>query len=233
MLQTVLDVLFPLRCLGCGVHLIGAERALRTCASCEHTVHVVESPGCPVCAMPREVRTGIDAVCGRCLERPPKFEAVRARWVYDGAVADAIRRSKTSADPSSMFALIERDRGWFADAATTFADWRWTTPPIHPRDLVLRGWDPSHAALRHAVGSAVEISNPLRKCRQTTKQARLGRAARMAALKGSFACDARISGKWVVFDDVMTTGATIEESARALRRAGAANVIAIVVARAV
>ncbi len=233
MFGAIVDVLFPPRCFGCGVHLLASERAASCCGACQHTVHAVTSPMCPRCAMPREVRAGIDTTCARCLASPPGFAAVHARWIYDGAVSDAIRRSKASGDPSSMFALIDSDEDWFAELARQFAAAQWTTPPVHPGDLVARGWDPARAALRRACARRVEVADPLHKVRTTTKQAHLGRSARAAAMRGAFACIEPIGGNWVVFDDVMTTGATLHEAARALRRGGASNVIAVVVARSV
>lgn len=233
MLSTIVHVLFPARCFGCGVHLVRAELLAGCCDSCAHTVHLIESPRCPQCATPREVRTGIDERCGQCLAQRPHYDKVHARWVYDGAVSDAIRRAKASSDPASLFALLDSGREDIGALLDALSDRFWTTPPVHDRDLVRRGWDPARAALRRIAPGKLDVRDPLRKTFRTTKQAFLDRDARRAALRGAFDAVGPVTGDWVVFDDVMTTGATLDEAARALRRAGAASVTGFVIARSV
>lgn len=231
MLNAMIDVLFPPRCFGCSIHLLATEHADRCCGACANTVHLVESPRCPQCALPRQVPTGVDELCAYCLSSRPPFDATWARWVYDGAVSDAIRRAKTSDDPSSLFALLDADRPWFEAITEELAEARWTTPPMHPRDLVRRGWDPARMAGRRVISA--RFTDPLRKTRRSVKQAQLGRDARQRALRGAFECAERVDGDWVVFDDVMTTGATLAEAARALKAGGARRVFGVVIARSV
>ena len=107
--------------------------------------------------------------------------------------------------------------------------------PLHPARLRERGFN-----------QAVELARPLarrlgvplaaalcRRLRDTPAQASLDRAARRRNVRGAFACDGDLSGRHVaVVDDVLTSGATIDALARALKKAGAARVSAWVAARA-
>jgi predicted amidophosphoribosyltransferase len=234
MFSWLVDTIFPRRCVGCDAFLLRDEVDAHCCEVCEHTVHEVASPMCPVCALPREQVGGVDAACSTCLADPPAFERVHARWVYDGAVSDAIRRAKAADDPASLCALAERARPWVARLAQDYAGWTWTTPPSHRAALARRGWDPARWALHAArQRSAIDVAHPLAKTRDTLKQARLDRDARHDALIGAFEASDRISGDWVVFDDVMTTGATMHAMASALRSAGAQRVVGIALARSV
>ncbi|WP_415247991.1 ComF family protein [Thauera sp.] len=106
--------------------------------------------------------------------------------------------------------------------------------PLHPRRLAERGFN-----------QAVELARPLargqalpmelacvRKLRDTPPQALLGRDERLLSPAGAFCCDRVLDGLHVlVIDDVMTTGATLDELARCLKAQGAARVTNLVVAR--
>lgn len=107
--------------------------------------------------------------------------------------------------------------------------------PLHPRRLAWRGFNQSLELSRIL---AARLSRPvlpaaLARIRNTTPQSRLPGAERRANIAGAFAADpARVAGRSVLLvDDVMTTGATVDAAARALRLAGAVRVDVVVVAR--
>ena len=100
--------------------------------------------------------------------------------------------------------------------------------------LCERGFNQA-AELAKIIGAELQIAvalSALRRLREADSQTRLGARARHANLRGAFVCDRSLAGLHVaVVDDVMTTGATATEMARALRGAGAARVSVWVVAR--
>ncbi|MCA3181408.1 MAG: phosphoribosyltransferase family protein [Burkholderiaceae bacterium] len=108
--------------------------------------------------------------------------------------------------------------------------------PLGARRLAQRGFNPSLEMAR-AMSAALPVPLPvlrgrLRRVRETSPQSGLGLAERRRNLLGCFACDARLDGLRIgLVDDVMTSGSTVAEAARVLRAAGAASVVAIVVAR--
>jgi ComF family protein len=106
--------------------------------------------------------------------------------------------------------------------------------PLHPARLRQRGFNQSHEiakALSRRLGIPLAAEACLR-TRDTTPQASLPWKERTRNIRGAFACHGNVSGKRIaVVDDVMTTGASLDELARTLRRAGAARVEAWVVAR--
>jgi ComF family protein len=108
--------------------------------------------------------------------------------------------------------------------------------PLHPERLAQRGFNQAveiARSLARRTGLAVRPRGA-RRVKHTAPQAELPYEERERNVRGAFACDLDLSGKCVaVVDDVMTTGATLNELARVLKRAGAARVENLVVARSV
>lgn len=174
--------------------------------------------------------------CGACLADPPSFDAAVAACVYAFPVSPVISQLKYG----SRLALA----GWMADVLAEAVSRRgpvevdWLLPvPLSRERLGERGFN--QAALI-AAAVARRLAIPLRRdellrVRDTAPQASLDHDERWRNVRGAFdvAPDARLSGQRVaLIDDVMTTGATLDAAARALKQAGAARVEAWVVARA-
>jgi len=108
--------------------------------------------------------------------------------------------------------------------------------PLHPRRLAQRGFNQSAEiarSLNRLTGHTV-AARGARRTRDTAAQTDLPYGERARNVRGAFACDLDLSGKGVaVVDDVMTTGATLNELAGVLKRAGAARVENWVIARSV
>lgn len=102
-----------------------------------------------------------------------------------------------------------------------------TTVPSSSAAVRRRGYRPVELLLRHA---GVRPARVLRLTRAPLDQRGLGRTARRANVSGAFVARHPVSGPIVVVDDVVTTGATLADAVRALRTAGASEVIAVAVA---
>jgi len=232
--MAILDILYPRRCLGCDDY-VGSNEVGGACAACRHSIHDVVSPLCPRCALPRDVQAGVDMLCGSCLSQPPSFDRAFAKWIYDGAIADAIRRAKTHEDPARFAALAEPAVPWFGDVVGTVGEATWFGVPTHPADLRRRGFDHVRLLLRRlasGAGCPLTLGNGLRKVIRTPKQALLRQHERTVAQQAAFSMQQGVTGRAVLFDDVMTTGATLNQAGRTLKRAGATEVVVVVLARA-
>lgn len=212
-------------CAICGGRSLGSP----ICGACHDTLPHLSAPRCPVCAQP----TPLGEVCGACLKHPPAFVHTVAAFRYAAPLDSLVQRFKYGGE----LALA----GFFADSlAAMLKD---HPPPdlliplpLHPDRTRERGFN-----------QAVEIAKPLarrlnlpldylacRRVRATSPQAGLPLKERRRNIRGAFACDGRLAGKRVaLLDDVMTSGASLDELAKAARRAGAAEVSVWVVARAV
>lgn len=217
-------------CLGSLAGDAGAGRHL--CAACQADLPRPAPHACRQCA------AAIDApgVCGACLAEPPAFDAAVAACAYAFPVSPVISQLKYG----SRLALA----GWMIDALVAAVRARgeagvdWVLPlPLSRERIAERGFN--QAALI-ATGVARALALPLHRdellrVRHTAPQASLDHDERWRNVRGAFdvAPHAAITGQRIaVIDDVMTTGATLDAAADALKRAGAARVEAWVVARA-
>jgi ComF family protein len=182
---------------------------------------------CPQCALPSPA----GAVCGSCLDRPPHFDATLALWRYEFPCDGLVQSLKYRA----RLALA----GFFARslASRPLPDVDLIVPmPLHPRRLAERGFN---QALEIARGLARHLGRPIEargvlRVKNTPPQTELPYEERAKNVRGAFLCRLDLSGASVaVLDDVMTTGATLNELARVLKRSGASRVENLVIARTV
>jgi ComF family protein len=224
----VLRVLLPLRCLLCG----GPGQSGRDlCDGCAGDC-LPNRPSCPRCALPLQAAAPL---CGECLQREPPFAAAWAPFRY-GHPLDLLEarfkfRSDLAAGRALVQLMIER-----AVAEAPVRPALMIPIPLHVSRLRERGYNQT---LELAKPLARALGIPLRhdllvRTRSTPPQTGLDAKARRRNLRGAFALreSARLPDHIVVFDDVMTTGATLREAARVLVRAGVARVDVWALARA-
>lgn len=183
---------------------------------------------CPRCALPQPQGT----LCGACLRHPPAFDATVALLRY-AFPADALLRHYKY---QGQLAIAQLFGELLAERAADAARPDCLIPmPLHPLRLKERGFNQS-LELARLVAQRLDLALLPQGCartRHTTPQAGLPLAQRKRNLRGAFACRADIGGAHVaIVDDVMTSGASLQELAQTLKRAGAARVDCWVVARA-
>lgn len=210
-------------CLLCGD---GATRD-GLCAGCRGNLPALPVAHCPACAIP----FASGGLCGRCLARPPAFDRVVAAFMYQYPVSELVqslkyRGSLACARPLAAGLADALDQEPYPDVIVPM--------PLAPARLADRGFN---QALELARCVAAEFGQPLaphacRRLDDRTPQATLPWKRRAANVRGVFACDLDVSGKSVaVVDDVLTTGATLNELAVTLKRRGAREVVGWIVAR--
>jgi ComF family protein len=223
-----LRVVLPLRCLLCGA-AGAAGRDL--CAGCERDC-AINRPCCPRCALPLETAAPI---CGECLEREPPFAAAWVPFRYAHPLDLLEARFKFRGDLAAGRVLADL----MAERAAIDAPVRpisIVAVPLHVSRLRERGYNQAHELAKRLAG-ALDIPlhrDLLVRTRATPAQTGVDAAARRRNLRGAFAVTAAqaLPEHVVIFDDVMTTGATLRECALVLRHAGVARVDAWALARA-
>jgi ComF family protein len=211
----------PATCVLCGA---GNARS-RLCEPCGASLPAMPLARCAQCALP--LPSG--SVCAECVDRQPSYDSVEAAYPYEFPVDALVQAYKYGRDltlaPLFARALVQHVRG-DADALVAM--------PLAKSRLRERGFNQAHEVARH-LGRLLRLpvlADACRKVAETPPQAGLTLAQRVRNVRRAFVCDADLSGMRVaIVDDVMTTGATLNELARVLKRAGAASVTGWVVAR--
>ncbi|MDA8229909.1 MAG: ComF family protein [Magnetospirillum sp.] len=234
-IRLALDLVLPPLCLSCRA-IVSEPGSL--CPACWQGITFLTPPACAACGLPFEFDAGPGAVCAACAAAPPPFRRARAVFRYDEASRALVLRFK-HADRLEGAPAFGR---WMARAGTELiADADVATPvPLHPLRLLGRRYNQA-AVLALAVGKQAGLAvdpDLLVRRRPTPPMGHMGRSERARNVKGAFAVRERKSAaiqdrNVLLIDDVLTTGATVGECAKALLRAGAANVDVLTLGRVI
>ena len=195
------------------------------CSACDASLPLLDSSLCPVCALP----VLDSAVCGNCLKTPPYFRRTVAAYAY----AFPLDKLMLAFKYGERLHLAEPLGDRLAQRVDSLPDCL-IAMPLHPARLKQRGFNQS---LQLALRIGKQLSLPVlrstcQRVRDTPSQSTLPWKERRKNMREAFICTGAVTGKHVaVVDDVMTTGATLNELALALLNAGAAEVSVWVVAR--
>ena len=230
----VLDLLYPRTCAVCGEPV--GDESLHVCWDCLAGLWPIQFPYCSVCGNPVSGCVSRDYVCHLCSHRERGFDVARSAVHFDGPAVDLIHAFKynhaahLSLDLAHLLlACVRGHYGAMDIDAVTFV-------PLYPRRERERTYNQSRlmaAELARALDRPL-LERCLVRVRPTPSQTALSAAERRENVRGAFeARQARwIAGRRLLLvDDVMTTGATVDECGRALRHAGAAAVRVVTVAR--
>ena len=229
--NSILEFFLPRLCLFCGAS-VGEEAEVAVCPECEGQIEWVESPLCNCCGAVFASRDGADRICGDCTADPPPFTRARAAAIYDGPVAQAIKRFKFT----RQMAYLPVMQHWLKRPICTelVADAALIVPvPLHPKRLKQRGFNQA-LLLAHAFPEVPLEREAVVRVRHTVPQVELKPNERRENVKGAFAVldPALVKGRNILLlDDVYTTGATVKECAKVLLKSGARQVEVLTVAR--
>jgi len=233
----VLATLFPADCRLCNVPLTRISR-LPICQTCLEAIHPTDCQICVLCGERLESEFA-EGLCGMCRRVEPRFARARAYGAYEGGLRGLIHLLKYDHVRPAARLLGRMLAKAVEDLRPDLGD---TLPvvvpvPLHAARLRERGFNQSEeiarAALRLLPGFRMSTRVLVRQ-RATVSQIGLTRHQRRANLRGAFAVAAPedIAARDVLLvDDVFTTGTTVSECARVLRRSGASRVFVATVAR--
>ncbi len=231
--QACLDLLFPPLCLGCGTSL-GSSRPPLFCPGCQEKIIPLAPPFCTCCGRPLPAAAGQGHTCGRCLTKPPAFTKARALVLYDGPIAEAIHRFKYQGETAGLATFAHLNT--MAAPAVLSAPDLILPVPLHPTRLRQRGFNQAQrlAAAFFPNGRERLRSELLLRTRPTAPQTGMSGGERRRNLRRAFALsrpELVRNRRILLVDDVYTTGSTVNECAKVLRRAGATAVEVLTLAR--
>lgn len=236
----LIDLLLPTQCALCSAACHGSEGLL--CPACVSQFFAGATPRCPCCANPlpaSPMASGPAAAapcCGQCLAQRPAFDATLVTADYALPVDQLVLQLKFAQRLALAALMAQRIAARLrqAQAAGTALPDLLCPVPLGPRRLASRGYN---QALEIARPLARSLDLPLEtrllaRVRETAAQSSVTPAQRRANIAGAFAVTSGVRGRHVgVVDDVMTSGATLDEIATVLKRHGAARVSNLVFAR--
>lgn len=211
-----LSSLWPGRCAHCG-----ARSAEPLCPACV-AQDLPEGPRCSLCAL-RLPATSIHPVCGSCLLHPPRWDGALALGDYVFPNDRLIQRLKFGAEPAlgRWLGRVLADR-W--EACHLERPAHVVAIPLSRERLLERGFNPAWEIAR-SIASAWRLpadAQCMHRQRQGPSQSSLPLDARRRNIRGAYACTHRFDGQSVLLvDDVITSGATMDEAVRVLRKQGA------------
>lgn len=223
----------PPRCPGCGV-VTGGDH--RFCLECWLKLDFLGGAACASCGEPFEIDPGEGARCGKCLGQPPAIDGMAAAVGY-GEIARKIALKLKYGGRPGLAETVARQMQRLVPIGT---DALLAPVPLHRWRIWSRGYNQS-ALIARALAARQRLPlvlDLLERKRATPVLRGMGPAARAKAVRGAFFVPERrrpvVAGRSILLvDDVYTTGATANACAKALKRAGAAEVRLLCWARVV
>jgi len=239
--QISLDFVFPAECQYCRA-FAGDDRIGVFCRACWESITLVPEPVCPCCGQPFRssvvLRHAPEFLCGHCRRMPPFFDQARGIAVYEGVMRAAVHHLKFH-QKASLALPLARFMLAHLPPSVAFSDYHAVLPvPLHPSRQRQRGYNQTALLARPLAGSfkLPLLCGNLIRIRPTPEQALIttGRQARQDNVRNAFRVRDLLAirnKRLILVDDVVTTGATVNECARVLKAAGAASVLVLALSR--
>lgn len=228
-----LDLILPDYCIICNKRI---SEKIMLCPSCIKRINMIESPICPKCGLPYTKSCKEDHLCGRCLKDKMFFDKAWQVGYYNGVLRKTITSLKYNGKTGISSYLGKLMATKIVNEKNKI-DYHFLIPvPLHMNKIKGRGYNQSYF-LAKEVGKIlklkVEFKN-LSKIIDAPSQTGLSIRERKKNVKETFYLknSSRIQNKKILLiDDVYTSGATINECARVLKRGGAETVDVLTLGR--
>jgi ComF family protein len=225
-LSGLINILFKQKCLLCDANIDSLHSNTHAaCRACLNDLPWHQKNACPQCGL----NSG-GQLCGNCISSPPDFDATISVFLYDFPIDAMMQRYKYG----NMLSLCVFFGQMLSEKVAIDSVDLIIPMPMHPRRLKERGFNQALEIAKILTRNNKEKLDYRSTVRQklTPPQASLPLKARVKNIKGAFSVNSNLAGKRIaIVDDVMTTGASLNELARTLKKAGARHVECWVIAR--
>jgi ComF family protein len=233
----LINIIYPPKCSICLNFLDDGETKIRgICDECYSSFPALTHPFCSVCGVPFGSKVEEDHQCEKCIRQRPLYDELRAPYLYEESIMEAIHLIKYSGKSYLVKSIGPLLASFAKDWVTVTKDMLMIPVPLHKKRLKQRGFNQS-ALLVKSVSRILDIEADyftLIRIKHTETQTGLNLEERRRNVKGAFEVSGNknLTGKTVILvDDVATTGNTINECARILKKAGCEKVFGLVLAR--
>ena len=227
--ETVLELIYPVKCPFCRKIVSAGKKSVTAhngiCKECREKYPYIAEPRCMCCGKP--LTDVSEEYCYDCSRQKHFFIDGRSLWVHKDAVE------------STVYAMKYQNRRIYGqtfgkEMAEHFASYLWERKitllvpvPLHSGRKRKRGFNQAEIVakvLSENTGIRMD-TGVIRRIKATSPQKELGDKGRKLNIRGAFAARKSVKGeKIVLIDDIYTTGSTVDEAARVLKKAGAENV---------
>jgi ComF family protein len=236
--NSFLDLVFPRVCVYCEKSRKGGGDFL--CRLCQQEIVFIDPPYCHCCGIPADLSYDFPTEnfeCALCRKNSFAFDRARSLGPYDSALKKLIGHFKFKKQPGVMQDLAPFMADYYDRQEGSWKEFYVAPVPLYFGRMKDRTFDQSFLIAREVarILSLPMANGLLRRVRDTDSQAKKTKAERAKNIKGAFEVDRpdRVAGmNFLLVDDVMTTGATVNEAAKMLKRAGAGQIHVFTLARA-
>jgi ComF family protein len=229
--NSFVNAIFKQKCLLCASNLDTPEANIHAaCRACLNDLPWHPKTACPQCGLASDGN-----ICGSCLSSPPDFDATHAVFLYSFPIDAMMVRYKYG----NMLSLCSFFGQLLSEKVAPETVDLIISMPMHPTRIKERGFNQAHEIAKVLTKNCKEKLDfkSAERIKLTPPQASLPLKERVKNIKGAFKVNSNLntsdlSGKRIaIVDDVMTTGASLNELAKTLKKGGAAHVECWVIAR--
>ncbi len=217
------DVIFKQKCLLCDANINGLQASIHAaCRPCLNELPWHPKTACPQCGL-----SANGQLCGSCISSPPDFDATHSVFLYNFPINNMMQRYKYG----NMLSLCAFFGALLSEKVDIKSIDLIIPMPMHPARIKERGFNQALEIARIFAKNKLDHKSAERQ-KLTPPQASLPLKERVKNIKGAFNVNVDLTGKRIaIVDDVMTTGASLNELAKTLKKAGAAHVECWIIAR--
>ena len=223
----IATMIYPWLCSVCG----GRGDKSGICVACKSHLPWCQGILCSVCGLPLSGHRDANLVCGECQKSPPDFDHLNAVLWYQSPIDKLITDYKYFSHWENAHTLVELVKSSFVANAQSGLI---IPVPSHPVRIRQRGFNAVYELIKQ-LKSQVKFDYDLQSvCRRHNTEIQTGKlkGQRRKNVKGAFKIIKPILSEHVIlFDEVVTTGATVNELSRCLKKSGVKQVSVWAIAR--
>lgn len=227
--REILDLFYPRDCLNTGDPLRSENKYRYLSEASVNSIQWAKDSACTTCGLPFARIVRGNRICPNCKELEPIFSSGKTAFMLKGPARKLIHELKYHNGFHLLPDIVKLVKG-IPDYISHLEDAILVPVPLHRSKLKKRGFNQSLLLAQYLAkeASGSKVIELLKRVKSTKSQTYLGRSERTKNVKNAFALSSKtvINGnlRYIIIDDVFTTGATLNACAAVLKKNGARNI---------